>query len=270
MGLWSGSQVIIVRSAGSDREAPEQRRKQWPVLVLLATLAATAQAQSDHPRDLTEATLEDLMNVEVTSVGKKQQKLSRAIRPPARFDTGLELNVKTVSLENGGFALILLRGAKNAKAETLLNYEIGYRAQVNHRLSIDGTSYIRVYHGLQTGEPEALYFTLDLAPPHLVLPLGYNTPKYQFQVRSFLNLPLNFAWDSSISTVAKLRNGGDGLTPGYTRLDTRLGWQLGESIEFSVVGQNLLQSKHAEFHDVIPLNHTLVERNVYGKVTWRS
>jgi len=246
---------------------------------------------------------------------------SRAIRQPARFDTALDFDLQTVPLENGGFGLVNVRGSEHPKAETLLNYEVGYRAQINHRFSLDAVSYVSFYHRLATGEPGTPYFVTDPAPPHIVIPtlldhkahahsvggelfanwnvtkrwkispgvtlvhlrvtpeypsqdtnaieLGYNTPKYQFQTRSFLNLPHNFEWDSSISAIARLRDGRDGPTPGYARLDTRLGWRWGESLEFSVVGQNLLQSKHPEFHNVIPLIHTLVERGVYGKVTWR-
>jgi hypothetical protein len=41
-------------------------------------------------------------------------------------------------------------------------------------------------------------------------------------------------------------------------------------VEFSVVGQNLLTPRHAEFSEAAdPVNYTLVERSVFGKVTWR-
>jgi iron complex outermembrane receptor protein len=55
---------------------------------------------------------------------------------------------------------------------------------------------------------------------------------------------------------------------GYTRVDTRLGWRPLEFVEFSLVGQNLLAPRHAEFGDDAPL-HTLAQRNVFGKITWR-
>jgi iron complex outermembrane recepter protein len=60
-----------------------------------------------------------------------------------------------------------------------------------------------------------------------------------------------------------------GPVPGYTRLDTRLGWRAGESIEFSVAGQNLLTPRHIEFRDGMSTNVTQVERSIVGKVTWR-
>jgi len=36
----------------------------------------------------------------------------------------------------------------------------------------------------------------------------------------------------------------------------------------SVVGQNLLAPRHAEFGDDTPL-HTLIRRTVYGQIEWR-
>ncbi|MDP8981617.1 MAG: TonB-dependent receptor [Acidobacteriota bacterium] len=92
------------------------------------------------------------------------------------------------------------------------------------------------------------------------------TPARQFQIRSSLTLPKRVDWDSAVSYVGSLRAGP---TPSHTRLDSRLGWRIGESVEFSLVGQNLLQPRHAEFIDTFQINHTLVERSVFGKVTWR-
>ncbi len=93
------------------------------------------------------------------------------------------------------------------------------------------------------------------------------SPNHQFQVRSLLDLPRHLEWDNTLAYVSKLATGD---IPGYVRLDSRVGWRLGEFVEISVVGQNLLTPRHAEFSDTFyPLNHTLVERSVFGKVTWR-
>ena len=91
------------------------------------------------------------------------------------------------------------------------------------------------------------------------------TQARQFQVRSFLNLTRRLDWDTALSYVGKL---GAGPTPSYTRVDTRFGWRIGESLEIGIAGQNLLTPRHAEFVDTFQLNHTLVERRVFGKVTW--
>ncbi len=57
---------------------------------------------------------------------------------------------------------------------------------------------------------------------------------------------------------------------GYATLDVRLGWRPSENLEFSLVGQNLLDDAHPEYRDpfLAPIS-TEVEPGVYGKVTWR-
>src|SRR5580704_8485611 len=101
-----------------------------------------------------------------------------------------------------------------------------------------------------------------------VTTLGYDTPTSQFQIHSFLTLPRNVELDSAVYYVGGLRDGGDGPTPSYTRLDTRLGWRIGHALDISLVGQNLLSATHAEFHDDEML-HTLVARSLFMKFTWR-
>jgi iron complex outermembrane receptor protein len=85
-------------------------------------------------------------------------------------------------------------------------------------------------------------------------------------VRSFVNLGHSFEWDQTIGYAGILAVGN---IPGYVRLDTRLGWKLGESTEFSIVGQNLLAPRHAEFPDVAFIDHMLDQRSIFGKITWR-
>jgi iron complex outermembrane recepter protein len=94
---------------------------------------------------------------------------------------------------------------------------------------------------------------------------GY-TPEHQIQFRSFLSLPHNLEWDHTLAYVGRL---ADGSIPAYTRLDTRIGWRVGETMELSVTGANLLQPRHAEFPDQYGLHHTDAARRVYGKVLWR-
>jgi iron complex outermembrane recepter protein len=93
------------------------------------------------------------------------------------------------------------------------------------------------------------------------------SPKHQFQVRSNVNLPHHLEWDASVYYVSELWSAP---VPAYTRLDTRIGWRAGESLEFSVGGQNLLSPRHAEFRSpydfVMP---AYAERSFFGNVTWR-
>src|SRR5512141_424510 len=48
----------------------------WVILVFTCAIATTT-AQTAPARDLTEFSLEDLMNIQVTSVSKKEQKLAK-------------------------------------------------------------------------------------------------------------------------------------------------------------------------------------------------
>jgi len=91
-----------------------------------------------------------------------------------------------------------------------------------------------------------------------------DSPKHGFQVRSQLSLPHRLNWDATVYRVGALPDQG---VSRYTRVDMRLGWLAGESIEFSLVGQNLLTPQHAEFGDDAPL-HTLAQRSVFAKMAW--
>jgi iron complex outermembrane receptor protein len=98
--------------------------------------------------------------------------------------------------------------------------------------------------------------------------IALDTPKHQFQVHSLLNLTRHLDWDTSLYHVGVLPDNGDDPTPAFLRVDTRIGWRAGEALEFSVVGQNLLTPRHAEFGDDL-MFHTLVARSVFGKISWR-
>jgi iron complex outermembrane receptor protein len=97
------------------------------------------------------------------------------------------------------------------------------------------------------------------------LTVGSN-PQHQFQIRSYLNLPRNWEWDTSLYSVGRLPSIG---VPAYVRLDTRLGWRLSERAEISLVGQNLLRARHPEFGSLIGTIETAqIKRSGYAKFTW--
>jgi len=94
-----------------------------------------------------------------------------------------------------------------------------------------------------------------------------NSPRHQFQVRSYLNLPRNVEMDGAVYYVSALTSQS---VPAYARVDLRLGWRATEHCEFSIGGENLLDSSHIEFQSidssVVP---TRVKRSIFGKLTWR-
>jgi hypothetical protein len=75
------------------------------------------------------------------------------------------------------------------------------------------------------------------------------------------------SWDTSVYLVGRL---ADPVEPSYTRLDTGLTWPLGEKINLSLFGQNLLRDRHEEFVDSTGSTmSTLIKRGAYAKVEWR-
>jgi iron complex outermembrane recepter protein len=94
-----------------------------------------------------------------------------------------------------------------------------------------------------------------------------SNPAHQAQLRSRLELLPTLSWDLNAFFVDRLKQAP---VPAYTRLDTQVTWRFGESGEFRIVGQNLLQDHHLEFNDFLQsVNSTHVKRNAYAKITWR-
>lgn len=98
---------------------------------------------------------------------------SRAIRQPNRVDFDTHLNLGLSSI-NGLPLLRTVSGNNNVKAEQLLDYEAGYRSQINSRLSLDVAAFLSRYHDLETYEPGVPYPVVNPgAPPYLVLPVTF-------------------------------------------------------------------------------------------------
>jgi iron complex outermembrane receptor protein len=83
-------------------------------------------------------------------------------------------------------------------------------------------------------------------------------------------LPKHFELDQTFrySSALPAQAGLPGqVVKAYSTADVRLGWRAGEGLDFSVVGQNLLQPYHYEFGgDPGPL--VGIKRALYAKITW--
>ncbi|MGA9883487.1 MAG: TonB-dependent receptor [Candidatus Acidiferrales bacterium] len=99
-----------------------------------------------------------------------------------------------------------------------------------------------------------------------------SSPHHQVELQSLLNLPKRFELDTTYRYVTALP-AQTSTPPGesvaaYSTADVRIGWRPLPSVDFSVVGQNLLQPQHPEFGgDDGPL--VGIKRSFYGKITWR-
>jgi iron complex outermembrane receptor protein len=93
------------------------------------------------------------------------------------------------------------------------------------------------------------------------------SPQHQFSVRSALDLPGNVQFDAGVRYVDQLAALG---VPSYIAMDLRLAWQATKQLEFSIVGQNLLDRGHPEYvSSFLTATPTEVQHSVYGQISWR-
>lgn len=93
-------------------------------------------------------------------------------------------------------------------------------------------------------------------------------PRHQFSLRSWLKLPGNLEFDSWLRYMDELN---DYKLDNYLSLDVRLGWQVSDTIDLSLTGQNLLDNQHPEYgpSTLLDTETTEVERSFYAKLTWK-
>jgi iron complex outermembrane recepter protein len=96
------------------------------------------------------------------------------------------------------------------------------------------------------------------------LPDGF--PGNMVQIRSSLNLWRRTEFDQSLYYTARLPGGS---VPGHARVDLRLARHFGERAEVSLVGQNLLRPRAAEYGDSIGIMGTQAVRSVFTQFTYR-
>jgi iron complex outermembrane recepter protein len=225
--------------------------------------------------------------------------VSRAVRSPSRIDTELFAPSTPPFLLQGG--------GDRFDSETVIAYELGYRAELTQRLGLSIATFFNDYDDIRSVEPiagapgqfiilnrlGAKTYGVELSATWQPLEWwrlrgGYtyfrkeirlgssndinrgrgegNDPHHQFLVQSMVNLPANLEFDSVLRYVDNLNQRGP-LVPSYVSLDLRLGWQPTPNWEFAVIGQNLLDKRHAEFG--APATRQEIPRSVYGKVTWK-
>lgn len=88
-----------------------------------------------------------------------------------------------------------------------------------------------------------------------------SSPHNEVTLQALLNLPKRFEFDPTFRYVSALPTQ---TVNGYSTADTRFAWHFSHDLTLSVVGQNLLQPRHAE---MAPL---LVERSAYAQITWNN
>jgi len=229
--------------------------------------------------------------------------VSRAVRTPSRIDEDFE------AFSPPGAPTPLVLGNGQFISETLLAYELGYRAQLARKVSASISAYYNVYDHLRsvtpglplliqnnlTGETYGMevsvaYQMLDwwrwsagydwleehlhIKPGTADLNLGRgenSDPEHQFSIRSSMDLPHNVSFDARLRFVDQLNFESFGTS--------------GEVPSYFELDARLAwqATKNVEFSVVgesLLHNHHVefgypnaaqeaIERSVFGKVTWR-
>ncbi len=235
-------------------------------------------------------------------LGKEQTlwtAVSRAVHTPSRIDGEL------VAPRDPPFTTLV--GNDQFESEVLLAYELGYRVQPRPWLFLSLATYYHDYDKLRSTDrvnPSAPFpFVLrnsqegSVAGAELTadarvgdrwrLQAGYTQlhlnlshkpgtvptatlsdldSDHQFSLRSALDLSDHLELDATYRFVARIVSQ---RVPAYDELDVHLGWHPTPQLELSIVGQNLLRSRHAEFQSSATAVRHYIERSVYGRVTWR-
>jgi iron complex outermembrane receptor protein len=95
----------------------------------------------------------------------------------------------------------------------------------------------------------------------------HSSPQQQGSLQSTWQLPFDLVFNSAIYYTDQIKSGE---VNDFTRLDLRLAWKPTEQFEFSIAGQNLLDSQHKEFTSIEGDSfNTEVPRSVYAKIITR-
>ncbi|HLJ15292.1 MAG TPA: TonB-dependent receptor [Bryobacteraceae bacterium] len=245
---------------------------------------------------------------------------TRSVRTPSRQDQDVAFAILAVAEPTPPSVYFEVVGNPDAKAEQMIGYEAGYRAQVNSNLYLDIAAFYNRYSGLQAYGPPGIAESADPPPLHLFFVLPYanivegntvggeiapdwkithwwqmrgsyaylnmalhdkpgftdvgnllgsydgSSPRHVVSAQSFFNLPKHFEFDVTYRYSSALPAYG---STAYSSADARLGWHVGENVEFSVVGQNLLQPYHPEFGGN-PGPLVGIKRSAFAKLTWRK
>jgi iron complex outermembrane receptor protein len=92
--------------------------------------------------------------------------ISRASQTPSRRRKSIDATLAALP----GPAEVVLLGNPNPRSEHVIAYELGYRAELRRRLSVDLAAFFNTYSDLETIEPQPSFLDTDSIPPLLVLP----------------------------------------------------------------------------------------------------
>lgn len=92
------------------------------------------------------------------------------------------------------------------------------------------------------------------------------TPHHQASLRSNWDVNEKLSLNTSLYYVGEMNQNNTG---DYVRVDMNLGWKINDSMQFNLVGQNLLEDRHREYGSSTGINATEIERSIFAKLTWQ-
>lgn len=241
---------------------------------------------------------------------------SRAVRIPTRVETDV-FSVRGLEYTRGIPVFGVMLGSDEFGSEVLHAYELGYRANLNHIISLDLALFYNDYRRLRNYEtggweykfspPPAhgmAYFHIDnnmtgytwggeilfkMKPaPGCYLEASYSnlqlkvalkntnifyafskgtegeSPEHQALLRGSFDLPRGIIFDFGLRFVDQVPTN---KIDQYYNLDAQITWQVIKNIKFAVIGQNLLQTQHAEYSPSYDdIQATWVPRGFSGKM----
>jgi iron complex outermembrane receptor protein len=238
--------------------------------------------------------------------------VSRAVRTPdeaegKKFIT-FALGAPTIG-PGGGLYVPTFVSNSRLESEKLWAYELGYRIQPAHRVSVDVAAFYNEYTDLVGRQPTgfvpgAPVGALTIQPLNTVraesyggeamltvapmdfwrLSAGYSFLTIQAHGKLApdaepleLNAPMHqvvlrssYDFAPRASLDAQLRYVDNVQSvSAYVTADVRLSYRPTENLELSIVGQNLLDDRHPEQASNIGVPTVEVPRGFYGKITWR-
>lgn len=200
-----------------------------------------------------------------------------------------------------------ISGDRDLKSQEVKSYELGYRIKPEKNLFFDFSLFYNEYDHLYTMEsnPTAFITTYDnkmsgetygteiaanwqvnkdwkVSGGYSFIKMQMHTersstdtsselrkerssPRNMFHVNSQINLQDNLKFNATLYHVGSVPHY---QISSYTRLDMGLTWHVNKDVDFSIIGQNLLEETHSELEKA-GIVATEVQRGVFGKLTCR-
>ena len=201
-------------------------------------------------------------------------------------------------------APFFIAGGPEFQSEVANVYELGHRAQVGSALSYSATVFRQQYEGLRAGVPgvvpatvqnlvdgsidgieawgtlqatdrwrvsagylalhQHLRFAGGLSPATTSFPGLGNDPRYQWTLRSSLDVGARGEFDVMVRRVGRLPAPA---VPAYTSVDASWGLQVSPTLRLSLLARNLFDPGHREFN--APAAASEIERRFLLQATWQ-